>query len=238
MPDKDYDLSPCPFCGSALRKSGDFCLDEDPYAFFTVACLCGATGPKENTKEKALMAWNRRMRSAGDFLWNPFDSPDDDVSLTGKLKSVDFSCILQMLSAENKTGILQLSHGPKTSALYLKNGQVVAASSNYGPPLGQLLFNNGLISLEDLQQVLTQCRLTGRRLGETLLDMGLIGQDRLREIIGQQIHETVQRLVFWDEGNYQYRDCIIAFDERGIENISTIGMMLEAFRNLDDAAAV
>jgi len=232
----DYNLHPCPFCGANVKKNGRNWLGYDKHHDFSVTCLCGVLGPKADSKEKAIMAWNARAYSKQDMLWDPFDFPEDNVDLKGKLKSVDFSCMLQILSSENKTGILKLTQGQKISALCLKDGQVIAASSNYGPQLGQILFDKGLISLEKLQKVLDTAKATGKRMGETLLDLGFIKQDTLKGIISQQINETVQGLVLWKEGNFQYRDCPIEFDERGVENVSVMGMMLDAFRNLDELA--
>ena len=116
----------------------------------------------------------------------------------------------------------------------LVNGQVIAASSNHGPQLGQILFEKGLISLKKLQKVLNEAQSTGRHLGETLLDRGLIKQGPLKSVIRLQINQTIQDLVQWQEGLFQYRDGPIEFDERGIEDISIMGMMLDALRLSDE----
>lgn len=234
MSDMNYNLNPCPFCGANVKAGCGPWLESDQYHYSSVLCTCGASGPKADSQEKAIMAWNCRAYSVQDLLWDPFDFQVDNDELSGKLNSIDFSCILQLLSSESKTGVLHLSHGRKVSALYLKEGKVIAASSNYAPRLGQILFDKGLLSLKKLQKVLNRAKATGKRVGEMLLDLGYISQDTLRAVISQQINETVQELVLWNEGEYQYRDYTIEFDERAIEDISTVGMMLDAFRKLDE----
>jgi hypothetical protein len=129
-----------------------------------------------------------------------------------------------------------LTRAQKISALCLKDGHVIAASSNYGQPLGQILFDRGLVSLEKLQNVLGKAKASGKRLGETLLDLGYISPDALKEVIRQQISETIQSLILWEEGIFQFRDRPIEFDERGIENISVMAMMLDALRITDELA--
>jgi len=234
----DYNLISCPFCAADVREGRENWLSYDQHHYFSVACSCGAFGPKKNSKEKAVMAWNKRNYSDGELIWNPFDFQENtgSMDMKGKLKSIGFSSVLQILSMEDKTGILQISQSQKASALCLKNGQVIAASSNHGPQLGQILIERSFISPEKLKKVLEETKPSGRRLGETLLDLGYISQKELKNVILQQIRQTIQELVLWQEGSFQYRDSPIEFDERGIEKISTMGIMLDALRISDELA--
>ncbi len=234
----DYNINVCPFCASNVKGTDNTWLSHDKHHYFSIECSCGAFGPKKDSKEKAIMAWNTRPYSAQNLFWNPFDfqKDTDSMDIKGNLGSISFSSVLQILSSENKTGILQLSHDHKISAICLKEGQAIAASSNYGQQLGQILFNKGLVSLEKLQKVLDNTKSSGKRLGETLLDMGYINQDALKSVIRQQINETIQGLVLWKEGIFQYQDCPIQFDERGIEDTSIMGIMLNALIVADEIA--
>ncbi len=234
MSDINYSLNPCPFCGADVKQGNSNWLVHDKYHNFWVSCICGAFGSEADSAEKAIMAWNAREYTALDMIWNPFNLKEDNADLTGKLKSIDFSCILQILSSENKTGILKVSHDQQMSAFCLKEGQVIAASCNYRPQLGQILFKNGLLSLEKLQKVLEEAKKLGKRMGEMLLDMDYINQETLKSIVSQQINDTVQGVVLLKDGDFQFRDCPVEFDERGVENISVIGMMLDAFSNVDE----
>ncbi len=234
----DYNLYSCPFCGADVKENRSTWMSVAPQhkKHFSISCSCGVFGPQEDNREKAIMSWNTRKNIAQDLLWNPFQFRGDVdlVDFKGKLKALGFSCILQILSSENKTGVLQLSHGQKLSAICLKDGQVLAASSNYGPQLGKILFDKGLVSLNKLQEVLDKAKETGKHLGETLLDMGYIEEDILKDVIRQQIKETIHELMFWEEGDFLYRDSSIEFDERSVENISVMGIMLDALRISDE----
>ncbi len=234
----DYNLNSCPFCSADVKGTGNAWLKHDKHHNFSITCSCGAFGPKKDSKEKAIMAWNTRPYSAQNLFWNPFDFQQDTdrMNIKGDLGSISFSSILQILSTENKTGILQLSHNNKISAICLKEGQVIAASSNYSQQMGQKLFDKGLVSLEKLQKVLDNAKTSSKRLGETLLDMGYISQDALKSVIREQINETIQGLVLWEEGIFQYRDCAIEFDERVIENTSVMGTMLNALIIADETS--
>jgi hypothetical protein len=66
--------------------------------------------------------------------------------------------------------------------------------------------------------------------------MGYISPEALKDVIRQQISETIQGLIPWEEGVFQFRDRPIEFDERGIENISVMAMMLDALRITEELA--
>jgi hypothetical protein len=85
-----------------------------------------------------------------------------------------------------------------------------------------------MISQEQLQEALEKARETDKRVGEVLLDLGYIEEDGLKELIRYQIREAVLDISFWVEGDFEYRDCLVEFDERGVEDVSTMGLIIEA----------
>ena len=241
MPSIEKDLHACPFCGSneskGFRRHLSVALEEK--SDFAVSCLCGATGPTEDSKEKAIDAWNSRDHYEQYLLWNPFRLPRStfSVDLKGSLKSLGLSTILQILSSENKTGVLLLTHGRTKRAICLKDGKIIAASGKEGLRLGQFLCDQERISHKQLQEALERARETGRRVGEVLLDLGYISENSLKELIRHQIREAVLEISLWLEGDFEYRDCPVDFDERGVEDINTMGIILEAARVFDEWVA-
>ena len=70
-----------------------------------------------------------------------------------------------------------------------------------------------------------------------LLDLGYVSEDELRELIHHQIREAVLDLSLWGEGEFAYHECQVEFDQRGVEDINTMGLILEAARVIDEWAA-
>ncbi len=222
----------CPFCGRIWMSLVSF-----PGNRFAVRCLCGANGPREETREKAIRSWNIRDRH---LLWNPFRLsirfPNDalTVDFRGNLDSVDLATVLQMLASKEKTGILCLSRAHLKSVICLKNGNIIAASDSNGLRLGQILLNKGLITNKNLRDALSTARKSEKLLGEILLSMNLIDDGVLRDVICQQVQETVLELFFWRDGSFEYRDCIIDFDQQNIREIHTMEIIMESARKLDE----
>jgi hypothetical protein len=64
-------------------------------------------------------------------------------------------------------------------------------------PLGAMLLEHGLISPSDLESALAQSRANGRRLGEALVEEGLVDERTLAQLVAEQ-----EELDFIDLGKY------------------------------------
>ena len=241
MVDLEKGLKPCPFCET--KENGDdkirMHLAENSEGYFTVVCWCGGSGPIMESKRTAIEAWNARGPDDRQRVQYPFDSSEcsNPVGFRGNLKSVALPTILQILSTDNRTGVLHFEQGQAIRAICLKDGRIVAASGRERQRLGQILYDRGLISQEQLEEALEKTKEEKKRLGEVLLDLGYINEDSLKELIRYQIQEAVLDISLWAEGDFEYRDCQMEFDERGIDDISTMRIVLEAAARKDEWAS-
>ncbi len=241
MVDLEKGLKPCPFCET--KEKGDdkirMHLAENSEGYFTVVCWCGGSGPIMESKRTAIEAWNARGPDDRQRVQYPFDSSEcsNPVGFRGNLKSVALPTILQILSTDNRTGVLHFEQGQAIRAICLKDGRIVAASGRERQRLGQILYDRGLISQEQLEEALEKTKEEKKRLGEVLLDLGYINEDSLKELIRYQIQEAVLDISLWAEGDFEYRDCQMEFDERGVDDISTMRIVLEAAARKDEWAS-
>ena len=241
MSQQERDFQSCPFCGA--EEYGDegvrLRLMSTANGYFAVTCYCGAAGPVRDSEEKAIEAWNWRDFSKGDpghYLFNSSFALGQ-VGLKGNLQSFDFSMILQIVSKEEKTGVLYFRQGEEVRALHLRAGNLIAAGGSEGLRLGQIGCGKGFISQEQLQKVLLEAKKSGRRLGEVLLDLAYLNEENLKELIRHQIREIVLELSCWKEGDFEFRDYPVEFGERGIEDINIMRIILEAAARRDERAA-
>jgi hypothetical protein len=241
MSQQERDFQSCPFCDAS--EYGDegvrLRLVSTSNGYYAVTCYCGAAGPIRDSEEKAIEAWNRRDFSRGDAAQHLFSSSFTlgQVGLRGDLQSFDFSMVLQVVSKGEKTGVLYFRKGEEVRALHLRGGNIIAAGGNEGLRLGQIGCGKGLISQEQLQEVLIEAKKTGRRMGEVLLDLSYINEEDLKGLIRHQIREIVLELSCWKEGDFEFRDYPVEFDQRGIEDINIIRIILEVAVRRDERAA-
>ncbi|NIQ92507.1 MAG: DUF4388 domain-containing protein [Deltaproteobacteria bacterium] len=177
-----------------------------------------AAAPIPSGKQEIAGSSNTRESSDSRLVSNPFGISVDKipVSLKGDLTSFGLHAILKTLSVERKSGILQLARGRARRAICFKEGNVVAATGNREFQLGQLLFDEGLICREKLEDALKKVNKSGKRLGEMLLKQGYIDKCILKGLIQHQIQKVIHALSHWREGHFEYRDCSVEFDDRGI----------------------
>ena len=241
MSQQERDFQSCPFCDPS--EYGDegvrYRVISTSNGYYAVTCYCGAAGPIRDSEEKAIEAWNRRNFSKGDAAQHLFSSSFTlgQVGLRGDLQAFDFSMVLQVVSKGGKTGVLYFRRGEEVRALHLRDGNLIAAGGSEGLRLGQIGCGQGFISQEQLQEVLVEAKKSGRRMGEVLLDLAYINEDDLKELIRHQIREIVLEISCWEEGDFEFRDYPVEFDERGIEDINIMRIILEAAASRDARAA-
>lgn len=240
--DVDKALEPCPFCQTEENEDGKIRMSvaKGSEGYFSVVCWCGGSGPIMESKRAAIEAWNTRGSGDLNFVQASLDSSKrrDSVGFKGNLKSLALPTILQILSTDNKTGVLLFAKGRAMRAISLKNGKIVAASGRKRKRLGQILYDRGLISQAQLQEALHKAKEENKRLGVVLLDLGYLDEDSLKELIRYQIQEAVLDISLWAEGEFEYRDCPLEFDERSVDDLNTMRIILEAAVKRDEWVAV
>jgi len=177
-----------------------------------------ASTPLPGSKQKLIEPSNRRDQSDSQLVLNPFGTAIDKipVSLKGDLNSFGFHTVLKTLSIEKKTGIVLLSRGRARRALCLKEGNVIAASGSSRFRLGQIILDVGLISREKLEDAVEKAKKCRKRLGEVLFDEGYISEGILKSLIQHQIQKVVNGLSNWKQGHFEYHECSVEFNDRGI----------------------
>ena len=192
-------------------------------------------------KERTKLSRRTFLAAAGAAVGGPYFVPSHVFAAPGRVGAND-----RIVTGHIGVGGMGRGHlhhvrrfhkrGQTQIALCLKDGKIIAASGNGGLRLGQLLYDKRLISQERLQEALQKANQSGRRVGEVLLDFGYVSEDELRDLIHHQIREAVMDLSIWGEGEFTYQECQVEFDQRGVEDINTMGLILEAARVIDEWA--
>lgn len=241
MVDQKKDFKSCPFCGAKEygEKRERLRITSTSNGYFAVVCFCGAAGPVRNNEKRAIEAWNTRDSSDHSLPQSQECNADSTTAagFKGNLKSLGLSSVLQVLSAESRTGVLYFTQGQEVRALCFQDGKIVAASGKEGHRLGQILSGKGLITQEQLQEALQKASEAGKRVGEVLLDLGYVSEGNLKELVRYQIREALFDISLWIEGDFEYRDCEVEFDERGISDINLMRIILETAVRKDEQAA-
>ncbi len=129
------------------------------------------------------------------------------MSFGGRLETLDLSALLQTLSVGVASGRLTLTRLDRHAVLVLRGGRVVYASGgSTGETLAGRLLREKLVGETELMTALErQHDGTGfRRLGEVLVEMGLLAEGTLQAVVRGRMEELVGELLAWKSGFFRF----------------------------------
>ena len=139
------------------------------------------------------------------------------MALEGKIVDFGVADILQLISQQQKTGILIVERGRESIEILFWNGMVFSANpcaQSEKDLLGKKLIKAGLVSEQQLQQALGIQEENFKHIGEILVDLDIVSKEVLNQIIHNRIYDTFSDLFQWKEGNYAFYPQSIDFNEK------------------------
>jgi hypothetical protein len=121
--------------------------------------------------------------------------------------------------------------------VFLWNGDVIfATSSDRFDSLGHYLLKCGLISQDQFVESSHRLVAAGgtKRLGDILLEMGLLDETRLRTIVLEQVNAILTELFEWDEGAVSFKVGEYRTDELIKLTIPTRRLILQGVKGIRD----
>ncbi|HWV37584.1 MAG TPA: DUF4388 domain-containing protein [Vulgatibacter sp.] len=161
------------------------------------------------------------------------------MALRGTLKDFGIAEILQLIGQQAKTGVLHLESRSKDSEIHVSfyQGNVVRAEDvgrRKRDFLGRMLVDAQIISEGQLAEALEEQKRTLRRLGDILIDRGMIERDLLKEMAQLQATETLYRLFEWRSGTYRFEQTEVRWDRDWFTPIRSEAVLMEGFRIVDE----
>lgn len=162
------------------------------------------------------------------------------MALEGSLKEFGLADILQLLSFQKKTGALIIEGRFDRVKVLFKDGNIVAIESRRrleSNRLGRILIKKGLITQDELDELLKQQPLTGLRLGEMLVQKG-IAPEAITESLTKQMTETLIQVLQWKEGYYEFKPEGVSISKDLPISLDTQHMLMEGLRVLDEYSVI
>ncbi len=129
------------------------------------------------------------------------------MSFGGRLETLDLSALLQTLSVGTASGRLTLTRLDRHAVLVLRVGRVVYVTGGAAvETLAGRLLRQKLVEEKDLVAALErQHDGTGyRRLGDVLVEMGLLAEGTQEMVVRQRMQELVGELLAWRTGFFRF----------------------------------
>ena len=159
------------------------------------------------------------------------------MSLTGTLETFSLSEVLQLISHQGKTGVLEIDTGKGIARLRFLEGRLVEAWPDRRSPaelIGALLIRSGVITPTQLAHALERQRRSLKRLGDILVSMGVLRLKDFQEILALQHRETVYQLLTLKRGRFRFKDEPVELEEGSSVPMDVGELLMEGFRQIDE----
>ncbi len=159
-----------------------------------------------------------------------------DLTGAGQLGVAPPAVVLRRLGQEEATGCLRLRTGDTEATVWLRGGLVYTASApGARARLGDRLVGAGQISEDQLAATLEHQRAMDgrRRIGELLIDSGLIDRETMRTYVREQSADSVALTLGWVDGEWAF-DAGAEIDEDVPLDESVENLLMEGARRLEE----
>ena len=157
------------------------------------------------------------------------------MAITGNLRTMQLSELLQWLSLGQKTGTLVIRGEPGEKRLFFRDGRIISSSSTIEREyLGNFLISYGYITEEELTRAMEVQRESKILLGKILVMIGAIAEEEVSELIKLKAAETIYDIFLWTEGAFEFVDGELPQLPMIPISVDVTGIVLEGLRRYDD----
>ncbi|MGH9196344.1 MAG: DUF4388 domain-containing protein, partial [Acidimicrobiia bacterium] len=125
--------------------------------------------------------------------------------LKGTLDDFALPDVFRLMSLAKKTGRLEVERKAGSGSVYFRDGEVYFAESSLSrEPLGQKLVRAGALTEGQLRKAIDQHSDSGERVGDILVNSGVVQLEQISIAIRQQIEDAVFDLLRWELGEFNW----------------------------------
>jgi hypothetical protein len=127
--------------------------------------------------------------------------PPRKFEYRGDLSTLPLPEILATIHRYRVPGVVSVSHDGRVRRVYVDDGRVIFAASNERKlGLAAFLLSRGVLDAETAREAQERRVRDGLRMGQVLLQMGILTPERLNAAIAGQIREILTGAFDWDSG--------------------------------------
>jgi len=157
------------------------------------------------------------------------------MGISGNLKTMVLSELLQWLSMGQKTGTLVIDNKKIKKRIFFDDGLIISsASTDPKEYLGRFLVNQGFIEEELVDQAVARQKEEGQLLGKILVNMEAISEEDLHQILRLKAEESIYDVFTWEEGEFEFLDNELPDKTMIRMNLDVQWIVLEGSRRLDE----
>lgn len=156
------------------------------------------------------------------------------TAVRGNLGTVGVPRLFRAIADERRTGRLVLIYpaaGQESHVFFRRGDAYHARLLGNRIQLGTRLVSAGYLSHEDVDRALEVQKSEGgrRRLGEILIEEGMVPRGAIEEIVKEQIEDTIFEILRWDDGIFEFEQDVMSDEDIGLQ-VSVENLVMEGAR--------
>ncbi len=158
------------------------------------------------------------------------------LKMAGEIRAPGAICDVVALAAQSSwTGEIVVLDADSQRSIFLDGGAVVGATTHMeAERLGETLYRFGVITRAQLDAVISSSTETGKRLGETAIDLEFVSPSELFPMMARQVEEVFYAALRVAEGVFYVFD---RYDETLLarrHNMAAGALLMEGARRMDE----
>ncbi|MFT3774316.1 MAG: response regulator [Minicystis sp.] len=156
----------------------------------------------------------------------------------GDISAIPLAEILQLLQLQRQTGVLRVSNARAAVTISIRQGLVDFVQARGLADefrLGRYFVEQGAVTRDQLDEVLSTKVAGGQLIGEALVESGQVTKEALTEALAKQSSELVYDVLRWPYGRFSFtREPFRPEADEAKLGLGIAGLVLEGFRRVDE----
>ncbi|MEM9489328.1 MAG: DUF4388 domain-containing protein, partial [Myxococcota bacterium] len=160
-------------------------------------------------------------------------------SLRGDLRAVPIAEVLQLLAAQEQSGVLSVRHGESSARIFFRKGRVelaVATGVSEEFLFGRYVVGGEFMSADAFERFLAERPPGAKLIGAQLVKLGYLSPDDVRSTLSRQTRELIYEVLRWNFGSFQFTGTreLPAMVIDAALGLDVEGILMEGFRRVDE----
>jgi len=197
------------------------------------------------TEYYRLQNFERAAEEWGAAGWLNYNTPinirreRDRIFLGGFISEVPFLFFLYAVYANKVNGVGAIKANGISKNLIFQDGRLIRAATNRKEErIGNIIIQRESLTPTTLDMLVNDAAEQGKKIGQYLVEKGLLSLDALQEILSQQMEQILVDIILWQRGYFYFlerpigQELIVNYDPLNLARVATDkGLSLEEFRS-------
>jgi len=197
------------------------------------------------TEYYRLQNFERAAEEWGAAGWLNYETPinirreRDRIFLGGFISEVPFLFFLYAVYANKVNGVGAIKANGISKNLIFQDGRLIRAATNRKEErIGNIIIQRESLTPTTLDMLVDDASEQGKKIGQYLVEKGLLSLDALQEILSQQMEQILVDIILWQRGYFYFlerpigKELIVNYDPLNLARVATDkGLSLEEFRS-------